>query len=195
MDIGKALLVMFAFFALVAIIVGGWFISTYNGLVQADQDVNDKWANVDSALQRRYDLIPNLARAVEKYATHEKSTFQAITDARAHWDSAATPEQRIAAAKEMDKAIEGFSLAINVENYPDLKANQNFLDLQAQLEGTENRINTERIRYNSAIREYNVKIKSFFASFVANIYGYKERPFFEAEEGARKAPQIFDDSK
>ncbi len=190
MDIGKVLLAVFAFIVLVVIVLTAWFTGTYNSLVQADQDVNTAWANVDASLQRRFDLVPNLARIVEKYATHEKSTFEAVTEARAHWDKAATPAERITAAKEMEGAVNSM-LTIAVENYPQLKADQGFRDLQAQLEGTENRISTERIRYNGAVREYNVKIKSFFTSIVANMYGYKERPFFEKEEGAEKAPQIF----
>lgn len=190
MDIGKVLLAIFGVIILVVVIGAMWFIGTYNSLVSADQDVNTAWANVDTVLQRRFDLIPNLVATVQGYATHEKSTFEAVTNARAHWDSAATPEQKIAAAKEMDKAVQGFSMAINVENYPELKANQNFLELQAQLEGTENRIYVARTRYNDAVRGYNVKIKSFFTSFVANVYGYKERPYFEAEEGAKKAPKV-----
>lgn len=190
MDIGKILLAFFIFLILVIVAGAMWFIGTYNSLVSADQDVNTAWANVDTVLQRRFDLIPNLVATVQGYATHEKSTFEAVTNARAHWDAAATPDQKIAAAKEMDKAVQGFSMAINVENYPELKANQNFLELQAQLEGTENRIYVARTRYNDAVRSYNVKIKSFFTSIVANTYGYKERPFFEAEEGAKKAPKV-----
>lgn len=189
MDIGKALLAIFGFIVLVVIIFGAWFTGTYNSLVQADQDVNTAWAKVDSALQRRYDLIPNLVEIVKGYATHEKSTFEAVTEARAHWDKAATPAERITAAKEMDGAVNSM-LTIAVENYPQLKADQGFRDLQVQLEGSENRIYTARNRYNDAVNSYNVKIKSFFTSIVANMYGYKERPFFEAEEVAKKAPKI-----
>lgn len=189
MDIGKALLAIFAFFVLVVILVGGWYVSTYNSLVNSEKDVKVAWANVDTALQRRFDLIPNLVEIVKGYATHEKSTFEAVTEARAHWDKAATPEERIAAAKEMDGAVNSM-LTIAVENYPQLKADQGFRDLQAQLEGTENRISVARIRYNEIAGNYNAKIKSFFTSIVANMNGYKEILLFEAEEGARKAPKI-----
>lgn len=190
MSMLKYALIALGAIVLIALVIGAWWVGTYNSLVSADQDVNAAFGNIDAVLQRRADLIPNLVATVKGYATHEKSTFEAVTNARAHWDAAATPEQKIAAAKEMDKAVQGFSLAVNVENYPELKANQNFLDLQAQLEGTENRVSVERIRYNDVVKQYNVKIKSFFSSIVANSYGFKERPSFEAEEGAKKAPKV-----
>lgn len=189
MDIGKALLAIFAFIILAVLLVGAWYVSTYNGLVTAEKDTKVAWANVDTALQRRFDLIPNLVEIVKGYATHEKTTFEAVTEARAHWDKAATPEERIAAAKEMDGAVNSM-LTIAVENYPQLKADQGFRDLQAQLEGTENRISVARIRYNEIAGNYNAKIKSFFTSIVANMNGYKEIPLFEADEQARKAPKI-----
>lgn len=190
MNIGKYILIGIVAVVLVALMGVLWYFGTYNSLVTADQDVNTAWANIDSQLQRRFDLIPNIVETVKGYAAHEKSTFEAVTNARAHWDKAATPEERIAAAKEMNKAINGFSLAVNVENYPELKANQNFLDLQAQLEGTENRVAVARNRYNDAARNYNIRIKSWPTSFVATANGFQARPFFEAEEGARKAPKV-----
>lgn len=188
MDFGKTLLVVLgiaAFFVLTLVL---WFIGTYNSLVSADQDVNAKWSQVENQYQRRADLIPNLVETVKGYAKHEASTFEEVTKARSQWAGAATQNEKMKAAGEMDSALS--RLMVVVEAYPDLKASTSFTTLQAQLEGTENRISTERMRYNDAVMAYNIKIKRIPTSIVADIYGYKDRPFFEANKGAENAPKV-----
>jgi LemA protein len=188
MDFGKTLLValgVIAFFVLVLVV---WFISTYNGLVSADQDVNAKWSQVENQYQRRADLIPNLVETVKGYAKHESSTFEEVSQSRSQWAGAKTQDEKMKAAGEMDSALS--KLMVVVEAYPDLKASTSFTTLQAQLEGTENRISTERMRYNDAVRDYNVKIKRIPTSIVADIYGYKDKPFFEADKGTENAPKV-----
>ncbi len=188
MDFGKTLLVVLGVFAFIVLVVVVWFIGTYNSLVAADQDVNAKWSQVENQYQRRADLIPNLVATVQGYAKHESSTFEAVTEARSQWAGAKTQDDKMKAATEMDSALS--KLMVVVEAYPDLKASASFTTLQAQLEGTENRISTERMRYNDAVRDYNVKIKGIPTSIVADIYGYKDKPFFEATAGAENAPKV-----
>lgn len=188
MDLGKTLLVILgvvAFFILAFVI---WFIGTYNDLVSADQDVNAKWSQVENQYQRRADLIPNLVETVKGYAKHEASTFEEVTKARSQWAGAKTQDEKMKAAGEMDSALS--RLLVVAEAYPDLKASTSFTTLQAQLEGTENRISTERMRYNEVVMSYNVKIKRIPTSIVADIYGYKDKPFFESDKGAEKAPKV-----
>jgi LemA protein len=188
MDIGKTLLVVLGVFALIILIFVVWFISTYNGLVSADQDVNAKWSQVENQYQRRADLIPNLVKTVQAYATHEATVFEEVAKARTQWAGANTQSDKMKAAGEMDSALS--RLMVVAEAYPDLKASTGFTTLQAQLEGTENRIATERMRYNDAVRDYNVRIKRIPTSIVADIYGYKDKPFFEADKGTEKAPVV-----
>ena len=174
-----------------------WAISGYNGLVSKEESVNQTWANVESAYQRRMDLIPNLVNTVKGYAEHEKETLQAVTDARTKATSinidpsTATPEQMeawMSAQHSMSSAL-GRLIAVS-ESYPELKANENFRDLQAQLEGTENRIKVERDRYNAAVKEYNVKIRRFPSNILASLFGFDKRTMFEAQEGAAEAPEV-----
>jgi LemA protein len=188
MDFGKTLLVVLgvtAFFVLILVI---WFIGTYNSLVFADQDVNAKWSQVENQYQRRSDLIPNLVETVKGYAKHESTTFEEVTQARSRWTGAKSTDEKMKAAGEMDSALS--RLMVVVEAYPDLKASTGYTTLQAQLEGTENRISTERMRYNDAVRDYNVNIKRIPTSIVADIYGYKNKPFFEADKGTEIAPKV-----
>ena len=179
------------------LLFAGFCITKYNGLVDADAEVEKKWANVESVYQRRADLIPNLVATVKGYAEHEESTLQAVTDARTRATSitidpaTATPEQMeawMAAQDEVSGAL-GRLLAV-AESYPDLKANQNFLQLQAQLEGTENRISVERQKYNEAVKEYNVMVRRFPNNIIASMFGFDQKSMFEAQAGAEIAPVV-----
>ena len=172
-------------------------VSTYNGLVSKEESVSEKWGAVESVYQRRADLIPNLVNTVKGYATHEQSTLQAVTDARSRATSinidpaTATPEQMEAwmkAQEELSSAL-GRLIAIS-ENYPDLKASHNFLALQSQLEGTENRISVERQNYNAVVKEYNVAVRRFPSNIIASMFGFEKKPMFEAQAGAEVAPVV-----
>lgn len=180
---------------LLALVV--WGVSAYNGLVSKEETVNEKWGAVQTVYQRRADLIPNLVSTVKGYAEHEQSTLQEVTAARSRATSinidpsTATPEQIeawMAAQQELSSAL-GRLIAVS-ENYPDLKANQNFLSLQSQLEGTENRISVERQRYNEVVKEYNVAVRRFPNSIFASIFGFDKKPMFEAQAGAEVAPVV-----
>ena len=181
---------------IVAVVVV-WAVGGYNGLVTKQEKVNEAWANVETVYQRRADLIPNLVSTVKGYAAHEKETLQSVTDARANATSisidpsTATPQQMEAwmkAQNEVGSAL-GRLIAIS-ENYPDLKANQNFLELQAQLEGTENRIATERKKFNEVAMGYNTLIRRFPKSIIASVFGFERKGYFEAQEGAEHAPKV-----
>lgn len=188
MEFGKVLLVVIGALALIVLIVVLWFIGTYNSLVSADQTVNEKWSQVENQYQRRADLIPNLVKTVQGYAAHESKVFIDVTEARSQWAAAKTPGDKIKAAEGMDSALS--RLMVVVENYPQLKASENFAALQAQLEGTENRVTVARMDYNTVVKEYNVKIKTIPTSIIAGIYGFGDKPFFEAEKGAENAPKV-----
>lgn len=187
-DFGKTLLVVIGILAFIVLIIVMWFIGTYNSLVSADQSVNEKWSQVENQYQRRADLIPNLVETVKGYAAHESKVFIDVAEARSQWASAKTQGEKIKAAEGMDSALS--RLMVVVESYPQLKASENFVALQAQLEGTENRVTVARMDYNTAVREYNVKIKTIPTSIVAGIYEYGDKPFFEAEKGSEKAPKV-----
>lgn len=188
MEIGKLLLAVLAIVALFAVLVIIWFFATYNSLISTEQTVNEKWSQVENQYQRRADLIPNLVETVKGYAAHEKTVFEEVTKARSQWASAKTTDEKVDAAKGMDSAIS--RLLLVAENYPNLKASDNFIALQSQLEGTENRITVARMDYNTVVREYNTKIRSIPTSFVASMYDYQQKPYFEAEKGAEKAPKV-----
>jgi LemA protein len=169
----------------------------YNNLVNLREQVNSSWSNVESSYQRRADLIPNLVATVKGYATHEEETLTKVTEARANAtsvkiDAANMTEEDLkkfqAVQGEMSSALSRL-LAV-AENYPDLKANQNFLDLQNQLESTENRINVERRNFNEVARSYNTEIKKVPMVFFAGIFGFKEHLYFESEAGSDKAPKV-----
>lgn len=174
-----------------------WGVSSYNGLVTKDEGVSAAWANVESVYQRRADLIPNLVNTVKGYAAHESETLMEVTEARTKSTSitvdpsTATPEQMEAWMKAQDEvgAALGRLIAIS-ENYPDLKANQNFLDLQKQLEGTENRIATERMKYNEKVRDYNAKLRRFPTNIIAGMFGFEKHVMFESTQGAEVAPVV-----
>ena len=188
MEIGKTLLVIVGALAFIILIVVVWFIGTYNSLVSADQTANEKWSQVENQYQRRADLIPNLVEIVKGYASHEKTVLEDVTKARSQWAVAKSPDEKIKAADGMDSALS--RLMVVVENYPQLKDNENFITLQAQLEGTENRVTVARMDYISAVKEYNIKIKTIPTSIVAGIYGFEDKPLFEAKKGAENAPKV-----
>ncbi len=175
----------------VAVVVLGFFsyFGAKNTMVAKHNEVQAQFAQIDTQLQRRADLIPNLVNTVKGYAKHEEAVFDNIANARAGLLNARDPQAKIAANNQLDGAI-GRLLAIS-ENYPDLKANQNFLALQDQLEGTENRISVERRRYNLAVRDYNTYIQQFPASLWAGIAGFHtDNAYFQANEGSRNAPSV-----
>lgn len=181
--------------AIAAIVI--WAISAYNGMVKLDESVSTAWSNVENQYQRRTDLIPNLVNTVKGYAAHEKETFEAVVSARSKATQMTidadnlTPEklQQYQKAQGEIGAALGRLLAIT-ESYPELKANENFKELQAQLEGTENRISVERRNFNEVARNYNTSIRTFPRSILAGMFGFDKRPYFEAEEGANKAPEV-----
>jgi len=169
----------------------------YNKMVSLSETVDSQWAQVENVYQRRADLIPNLVETVKGYAGHEKSTLEAVMEARAKATSINISadqlnEQTMAQFQQQQDGLRGAmnKLMVVMENYPDLKANQNFLALQAQLEGTENRITVERQKFNDAVREYNTKIKSFPSVIYAGWFGFEKKPFFKADAGAEKAPSV-----
>ena len=187
---------LFIILGIVAVVVV-WAVGGYNGLVTSQEKVNEAWANVETVYQRRADLIPNLVSTVKGYAAHEQETLQSVTEARAQATampiapSTATPEELASwqrAQQEVSSAL-GRLLAIS-ESYPDLKANQNFLELQQQLEGTENRISTERRKYNEVVRGYNASIRRFPKNILAGMFGFEKMTMFEAQEGAEVAPEV-----
>lgn len=192
----KKLLPWIAVLGVLAIIVL-WIANVYNGFVAAEEQVESSWAQVENQYQRRSDLVPNLVATVKGYAAHESETLQGVVDARARAtqitiDPAnATPEQLAAyqaAQGELSQAL-GRLLAV-AENYPDLKANENFRDLQQQLEGTENRITVARQLFNDEAKQFNTSIRKFPNNLIAGAFGFEKKPYFEAEEGANKAPKV-----
>lgn len=174
-----------------------WSIFSYNGLVTAEESVSTAWSNVENQYQRRADLIPNLVNTVKGYAAHEKETLDAVVAARTRATQVTVDAENLTPEKlqefqkaqgEVGSAL-GRLLAIT-EAYPDLKANKNFLELQAQLEGTENRISVERRNFNEAAREYNSSIRKFPRNIIASMFGFEKRPYFEASEAAKEAPVV-----
>lgn len=179
--------------ALLGVLVTGMFIgmpmvSTYNGLVTEQSNVDTAWANVDSKLQRRYDLIPNLVNAVKGSMAQETAIFTAIADARSEIGGAKTTSDKVEANAKLEKSVTNL-LAV-VENYPELKSNDNVQGLMTELAGTENRISVERDRYNEAVRGYNNKTKKFPTSIFANMFGFEEVEYFEAVDDATVAPTV-----
>lgn len=169
--------------------LAGWFIRGLNYVVILDENVNQSWAQVENQLQRRNDLVPNLVNTVKGYAGHERGLFTRVTELRSRWAGAESRGEKIAAAREMGGVLS--RLLLVAENYPDLKASQNFLTLQSQLEGTENRIAVERRRYNQAVMGFNAYRRTVFGSLFARMRGLvKAAEYFEAEEQATKVPEV-----
>ncbi len=167
----------------VVVIVLLWAVVTYNGLVRLRNRIQNAWAQIDVQLRRRYDLIPNLVETVKGYATHEKGTFEAVTQARANAINASGPGDQAQAENMISGALK--SLFAVAEAYPDLKANQNFLELQEELSGTEGRIAYARQFYNDSVLKLNTKIQSFPSNLLANAFGFKSREYFEADNASR----------
>ncbi len=161
---------------------------SYNKFVSQEEAVKAQWAQVENQLQRRNDLIPNLVETVKGYATHEESVLKEIADSRSRLLAAKSPEESIAAANQQTSAL-GRLLAV-VENYPNLKANEQFNRLMDELSGTENRIAVERMRYNERVQEYNTSRRQFPANVTAKLFGFKEHPFFTAPEEAKQVPKV-----
>lgn len=189
----KGTIIIVAVVAIIAI----WAISGYNSLVSMDENVSGQWSNVETQYQRRADLIPNLVNTVKGYAAHEKETLEGVIAARSQATQIKvdptdlTPEKLAEYQKAQGQLATalGKLLAIT-ENYPDLKANQNFLELQAQLEGTENRINVARKNFNDAAKAYNTAIRRFPKNLLAGMFGFDKRAYFEAAEGVEQVPQV-----
>ncbi len=182
--------------AILAILVL-WAIKTYNSLVTKEEQVTKAWSQVENVYQRRMDLIPNLVATVKGYAKHESSTLEAVVSARAKATQVTVDPTKLtpqamadfqAAQGELGTAIG--RLLVSVEAYPDLKANQNFLELQAQLEGTENRITVERQKFNESARDFNTYIRRFPSNIIANLFNFESKAYFEAKEGAENAPAV-----
>jgi len=191
----KAAIVILVVLLILALVVGGAYVGRRNQMAIKREAVNAAWAQVDVVLQRRADLIPNLVETVKGYAVQEQTVFGAIAAARAALIGAKTPSDKIAANGQLDSALS--RLLVIVENYPQLKSNENFMRLQDELAGTENRIAVERRRYNDAIQDYNTYIALFPNSLVASFAGFaRNNAYFKTEEGARQAPKVnFDFNK
>ncbi len=191
-------LVVIAVIVVLGIAVVGWGVGVYNKLVGLNEGVSQAWSQVENQYQRRYDLIPNLVETVKGVAEFEKGTFTAVTEARAKVGQIRLSADQLGdpqAFQQFQQAQDGLSSALSrllvvSENYPQLKANENFLQLQAQLEGTENRISVERMKFNQVVQDYNTQIKRFPAALIAGITGFSEKQYFKAAEGAQQAPKV-----
>ena len=173
---------------ILALLVGGWIRGVYNDLVSQQVATQTAWSQVENQLQRRNDLIPNYVETVKGYAKQETTIFTAIADARARIGGATTVPEKMQANNELSSALS--RLLVVVENYPELKSSENFMRLQDELAGTENRIATERMRYNEVVQRYNVRIRQFPANIVAGMFAFDKAPLFEAPESAKAVPQV-----
>jgi len=182
---------------LVIVVFYSMFKGTYNNMVTKSESVDAQWSQVENVYQRRADLIPNLVNTVKGYATHEKETLEGVVEARAKATSVNINASNLnpQSLQAFQKAQDGLSGALSklmvvVERYPDLKANQNFLDLQAQLEGTENRIAVERRKFNERVRDYNIFIKKFPNNLLTGMFGFAQKPYFKSQQGSDKVPEV-----
>lgn len=192
-SISKSTLILIAVIAVVAL----WGVSTYNSLVTSDESVTNAWSQVENVYQRRMDLIPNLVKTVQGAADFERNTLSDVIEARSkassvQIDANNLTEENLAAFQQ---AQDGLSAALNrlmvvVERYPELKANQNFIELQSQLEGTENRITVERQKYNDVVKTYNAGVRKFPRNIIASLFNFDTKAYFKAAEGADKAPEV-----
>jgi LemA protein len=181
----------------IVVILVAWAVSAYNGLVVKDENCSKQWSKVESQYQRRMDLIPNLVNTVKGYASHEEATLLKVIEARNQASQVKIDAENMTqeqlnnfqqSQENLSSAIRGLNIV--VEKYPDLKANQNFLELQSQLEGTENRIAVERQRYSDVVNEYNTSVRRFPNSVFASMFGFDKKPYFEAQSGAENAPKV-----
>ena len=193
MNMKKSTIIILAVIAVIAV----WAVTGYNRLVKADEAVSTAWSNVENQYQRRADLIPNLVNTVKGYAAHEKETLDAVVAARTRATQVAVDAENLTPEmlQEYQKAQNEVGTALGrliaiAEAYPDLKANANFLELQAQLEGTENRISVERRNFNEVAKKYNTSIRTFPRNMLAGMLGFEKRPYFEAQEGAENVPVV-----
>jgi LemA protein len=185
----KAVIILIPLVLLGVLVIGAFGI--YNGLVSAQEEAKTAWSQVENQFQRRADLIPNLVETVKGFATQEKTVLEEVTRLRSQWGEARQTgdiNKSFQAAQGLDSALS--RLMVVVERYPELKSNQNFMKLQDQLEGTENRISVERRRFNETVLNYNRKIRTFPGALLAGIFGFERMPLFEAEAGSKKAPQV-----
>ena len=191
--------VWIAVIVIVIVFIGlfSWGKNIYNGMVKMDEAVGSSWSQVENVYQRRADLIPNLVATVKGYAEHEQETLKGVIEARSNATSIKVDPSDLSPEKlaEFQKAQGELSSALGrllmiTENYPDLKANQNFLELQSQLEGTENRITVERQKFNESVKTYNTYIRMFPKNIFASLFGFDKKAYFEAEEGSEKAPKV-----
>lgn len=172
-----------------AVVLGGWAVSVNNSLVGLQEQMKSSWAQVETVLQRRYDLIPNLVATVKGYAEHEKEVFENVAKMRSQWSAAQTVPEKAKAAGEMEGALA--RLLVVAEAYPELKASKNFQDLQFELSGTENRISVERQRYNETVRAYNTRVRQMPTSLVAAFFGFHpSEAYFDAAPTAKEAPKV-----
>lgn len=181
---GKSLIIIIG----IVVVLGFMLAGSYNKLASMDEGVTSAWAQVENQLKRRADLIPNLVNTVQGYASHEEEVLTNITNARAGLTSARTPGEFAEANAEFETAMN--SLNIVVENYPDLKANQNFLELQAELASTENKISTERMRYNESVQGFNTAIRRFPTNIIAGVFNYESREYFEINAQDAEVPEV-----
>lgn len=192
----KGWIVLFAILAIVGVIALS-FMGAYNELVRLDEGVNQAWAQVENVYQRRLDLIPNLVETVKGYAAHERATFTEVTEARSRAAGSVSRDviddpEKFRRFEESQTALSSAlsRLLVVVERYPDLKANENFLSLQAQLEGTENRISVERGRFNEAAQFFNTRLRQFPANLVGGMFGFRVKEYFKSDEAARTVPKV-----
>ena len=185
---GKTLITIIGLLVLLVLIPFLYVKSTYNTLVRLDEQVKAAWAQVENQLQRRYDLIPNYVETVKGYAKHEKEVFVKVTEARSKVAGATSIPEKIKANNELSAALS--RLLVVVERYPELKANANFIRLQDELAGTENRIAVERRRFNEAVRAFNTKIRSFPTNIIASMFGFKPATFFQVPKEKQEAPKV-----
>lgn len=185
----RNVLIVLGILVVIVLIAFGWYQGGYNQMVALNQQVKSSWAQVENQLQRRFDLIPNLVNTVKGYAEHEKSILEDVTRLRSQWAAAPSVPEKVQAANALTGALS--KLLMVSENYPNLKADQNFLTLQAQLEGTENRIAVERMRYNQAVEQFNAYQQSLFGRFFASQTGLnQEAVYFKANDAAAAAPVV-----
>lgn len=182
---GTILLIVFIVWGIITV---GFVMSSYNKIVTAQEGVESSYSNIETQLQRRADLIPNLVKTVKGYMEHEKDVIDSITESREKLLSADNIQDIAEANEELSEAIN--NLLVLVENYPDLKASENFIELQDELAGTENRIATSRRDYNEAVRTYNTKIKRFPGMFIAKLFGFEKAEYFKAKEGSAETPDV-----
>ena len=183
------LLAAAVFMAVVALAVVGWAIAANNRFVTLQENMHSAWGQVETVLQRRYDLIPNLVNTVKGYAKHEKDVLEEVTRLRSQWAKAGTVGEKVDASTQLEGGLARLMLV--VERYPELKANENFRDLQHELAGTENRITVERQRYNETVRAYNTAVRQFPASMIAGMRGFAvSTAYFESSHEAKQAPKV-----